>query len=398
MKVLVLGLGKSGLSAAEFLLKRGHSVLGIDKRELSTTFPVICETEPFEIRGFDLLVLSPGIPLSHPICQRAIDHGVEIVGETELALRHLTNPCLGITGTNGKTTVTLLTAHVLNQCGISAKAVGNVGIPLTSFYELPKEVVFVIELSSYQLETLSTRALSAAAILNITPDHLDRYPSFDEYQRAKLNIYDCLKPDAMLYIEQSISKHHFDSDRVRTYTGVDFNDENYTASYLLCSTFGVTHEQFEKCAATFQKPPHRLELVRIAGGISYINDSKGTNIDSVIRAVEAIPQPIHLIAGGVDKGAAYQPWVKAFEGKVKSVLTIGAAAEKIEKELKEVYNVKRCRDLEHAVSEATTNARPGETVLLSPGCSSFDMFKDFEHRGNVFKSLVNSIGGENDHK
>ena len=345
----------------------------------------------------------------------------------ELACRSITQPFIGITGTNGKTTVTLLVEHVLNHCGKAAAALGNVGVPLTSeLTELDESQIIVAELSSYQLETLQTPLIDAGVILNITPDHLDRYGSMEEYAQAKFQIASCMKPGAPLYIEERALKdyeHLLRDPSVLSYgyssgcplytdkTNVYLNGElayplppaqrsiashdveNQMAAFALCHALGVSGDQFLEALKSFKKPPHRIEFVEKIGGVSYYDDSKGTNIDAVIRAVALFPGQVILIAGGVDKGFSYHSWVEAFGGKVKKICAIGQAAEKMERELSEELSVARFATLDEAVHDAFRMAKSGDTVLLSPGCSSFDMFRDYAHRGDEFKRIVRELKG-----
>lgn len=438
--VLVIGLGLSGRSAACFLLKRGAAVWGIDgNRELLTNHPEVLEliktgliakheSDAIDLGQFDFVVVSPGVPPHHPFYAGAQKAGIEIIGEIELACRFLDQPFLAVTGTNGKTTTTLLIAHVLNESGKLASALGNVGVPLTA--ELDSSEfgldghILVVELSSFQLETLKSKVIDAGVILNITPDHLDRYPDMQAYAAAKLRLKDCLKPKGNLYIFEP-TYHEFadllldlkpltygyspgctyytDLQRVYfknaveyflppDYRGLESHDvENMIAAYALCKEMGVTAEQFLKALESFKKPSHRLEFVRFLNDVAYYDDSKGTNIDAVIRAVNSLKGEIILIAGGVDKGAAYTPWIKAFAGKVKCVFAIGQAAFKIKHDLSHSLPVEERPSLEVAVKDATSLAKPGQVVLLSPGCSSFDMFRDYAHRGEEFKRIVNAL-------
>ena len=295
-------------------------------------------SEPVEIEltYIDLLVPSPGVPQNHPLYEAALKSGIEIIGEAELAFRYMQQKAVAITGTNGKTTVTLLVEHILNASGHKAKALGNVGQPLTAYFLNPDpDEIVVAELSSYQLETMSTPVFEAAVLLNITPDHLDRYPSMLEYARAKCRLKLCLKHDAPFFIYaqaaneygQFLNKDfftfgltpasHFWTDRVKSYNRdkVEYilpvgyremgnhESENVLAAWLLVRKFGVTAEQFISAVESFQKPPHRIEFVTAIEGISFFDDSKGTNLDAVIQAVRTMQGPVILIAGGVDKGA-----------------------------------------------------------------------------------------------
>lgn len=431
-RVLILGLGKSGCAAADLLLQLGATVYGHDQdtqrytseslRDLRHKGLLPFEGQTFTLETIDCLVPSPGVPRTDPLYAKALTSGIPIVGEAALAFGFLKeHAILGITGTNGKTTVTLLVAHVLNQCGIPAHALGNVGTALSTQCVLPKEDVIVAELSSFQLETLSAQCLDAAVLLNITPDHLDRYADYLEYAQAKARIFDCVKPNGKKYVENRCFQEFpqlFDKTSVKTYGDnpsctiysdgihlweneeiilqlpvryqgkVGHDLENLMAAYALCRSQGITAVQFFESAENFKKPSHRIEFVSQIKGVSYYDDSKGTNIDAVIRAVESIKGPIILIAGGVDKGFPYNMWAQAFQGKVRHVFAIGQAGPKIKNDLADKLIVELCSSLEEAVLKSSEVAQSGETVLLSPGCSSFDMFRDYAHRGEVFKSIV----------
>lgn len=436
--VLVIGLGLSGRSAVRFLLNRGAHVSGIDgNQELLKSNPEIAILreaglktiqEPIQLQQFDLIVVSPGVPQTHPLYVEARNLGIEVIGEIELACRFLKGTFLGITGTNGKTTVTLLVTHVLNHSGKSARALGNLGVALTSETATEQaEQISVVELSSFQLETLHSRVIDAAVLLNVTPDHLDRYSGMDHYALAKLHIADCLKPGGEFYVEDKcwqefghlfnpvipitaktygyreqcdlstdlqhlISNKKIASMLPSSFRGKVSHDlENLMAAYALCQHVGVTPEQFMEAVKTFKKPAHRIEFVREHKGVSYYDDSKGTNIDAVVRAVDTIQGNIVLIAGGVDKGSAYTPWIAAFADRVKCVCAIGQAAPKIQQDLSQAMPVALCKGLEEAVNYAAQLAQPGDTVLLSPGCSSFDMFRDYSHRGEEFQRIVKQL-------
>lgn len=439
-RVLILGLGLSGQSAARFLLKRGvASLVGVDanqvllNRDRSVASLVEQgmraqhESEPLTISDFDLVVTSPGIPPSHPYYRQAIEKGIEVIGEMELACRNIQNCCLAVTGTNGKTTVTLLTEHVLNCSGKKAKALGNVGIPLTTALdeqEHSTKDIFVIELSSFQLETLKSVFIDAGVLLNITPDHLDRYESMQEYALAKIGMRRNVKPEGKLFIEDRCAKEfqkHFEKNAHFSYgyenncflytdtyhlfqnqqaisplppvlQGKRSHDiENIMASYALCASVGISAEQFFSALSTFKKPSHRIEFVRQWKGLRFYDDSKGTNIDAVIRAVDSFQGKIVLIAGGVDKGAPYTSWIEAFRGKVTAICAIGQAAEKIKADLDPQIPVKQCPGLDKAVEEAVRLVHPDGIILLSPGCSSYDMFRDYAHRGREFQRIVNAL-------
>ena len=440
---IVVGLGKSGLSAAEFLLQKGCSVVGVDDFIDKIKYkPEILRLENLGLRikkeldftdftEKSLVIISPGIPPSHPAIALAKLHHAEILGELELACRHLKKHfCIGITGTNGKTTVTLLIEHILKYNGIKAKAVGNIGLPLTSQLSekgLLDVDVFVVELSSYQLESMTTPVLDIGLLLNITPDHLDRYSSMDAYRMAKFRIAQIVKANGMCYINEQLREEIQKVFRTYPLKFFGFNEQNclYTdgssfhkngyvygsvpnkyklkknhdlenilAAFSICNHFEIKPEDFCQAIESFQKPQHRIEFVRCLEGISYYNDSKGTNVDAVIKAIKSLEGEILLIAGGVDKGFDYFEWLNVFPGKVKGVYVIGEAARKIEMQLKKHVPVKIAEDLDKAVTMARKNASPGNNILLSPGCASYDMFLDYEHRGHEFKRIVNALIGK----
>jgi len=432
-QVIVIGLGISGRSAARFLLNRGASVIGVDQKGLSLRddpdishllmrgMRLLRDNVQIPSSEYDFVVASPGISPRHPLYQAAINAGKEVIGEITLACRSIRQPMIGITGTNGKTTVTLMVAHVLNHCGIPARSLGNIGVPLTAEVDGLKNEVIVAELSSFQLETLNVKVLDAAVLLNITPDHLDRYNSLEEYAKAKFHIYSCLKPDASFYIHEKCWKEYrditsgmnvktfgydstsslwtdkekiFEQQNVATnlpfdYRGAVSHDvENILAAYALCRQMGVQPDAFGQAVGLFRKPPHRIEFVRKRNGVSFFDDSKGTNLDAVMRAVESLNGNVVLIAGGVDKGAAYTPWIESFSGRVRCICAIGEAKEKIQRDVGDHISVKLYASLEEAVHQAAQVAEAGDHILLSPGCASFDMFRDYAHRGNEFKRIV----------
>lgn len=426
-KTLVLGLGVSGRAAAEFLLRQNKEVIGIDgnrslleknedlKRLQSQGLHVQHESEEVNWEEIELLVVSPGVPPHHPIYCGAQEQGIEMTGEAELALPHFRKPLVAVTGTNGKTTVTLLTEHVMKASGIKAKALGNVGDSLCSYLLEPgPEEVFVVELSSYQLETMKTPVFDAAVLLNITPDHLDRYLSMQAYAQAKFRLQFLLKKDIPFFVYRQAAEDFADlitSSHVQTFAVEQQADlsldallwlaeceklkrhdrENALAAWILCQPFGISREQFCHALTTFCKPPHRIEFVSEIDGVHFYDDSKGTNIDAVIQAVKAMQGPVVLIAGGVDKGASYLLWKEPFLGKVKQIIAIGQAAPKIYRELHPYFNVKLTDSLASAVGEAAASAVRGDFVLLSPGCSSYDMFRDYAHRGKEFQDCVQLI-------
>ncbi|HEY5235455.1 MAG TPA: UDP-N-acetylmuramoyl-L-alanine--D-glutamate ligase [Rhabdochlamydiaceae bacterium] len=422
MKTLVIGLGKSGRAAYDLLLQEGHSVVGTDDNaELLKKLGnegVKVDHSP-RVEEFDLVVLSPGVPPTNPLYIKAVELGKEITGEAELALSRLHQPCIAITGTNGKTTVTLLVEHILKSSGLKARALGNVGTPLTSYQGEPQEIM-VVELSSFQLELMKTPVVDIGIILNITPDHLDRYTTMEEYAKAKCRLQDLMKGQGSFWVHQtvvqefgSLLKQNYQTygvdckctswtdkaalksgEKIETILPIRYRSlgehesENVLAAWILCKKFGVSSAPFLAGLETFKKPAHRIEFVATLDGVDYFNDSKGTNIDATIKAVEAMTKDVVLIAGGVDKGSSYEPWKKSFTGKVRQVFAIGQAAAKIAQELRPEFEVEIVATLQEAVECARSRAKNGMSVLLSPGCSSYDMFKDYAHRGDEFKKFV----------
>jgi len=384
MKVCIFGLGVSGRAALEYLQNRGDEVCSLEGDDF------------FDPKGVDLVVISPGVPLSHPWVKTARAHRIPLVGEIDLGLAELkkrNKKVFGITGSNGKTTTTLLTTHLLEHAGKTAVAVGNIGVPVLSQIENEAEF-FVVELSSYQLETVSAQAvLDAAVILNITPNHLDRYPSFEAYQLAKKRIALCLKKEARFYHMQKNGIKF--KEKVETILSLGYRDsrsslylhdlENLAAAYALTD---VTESVLLKAVESFEKPKHRLEWIRTVNGVAFINDSKATSVDAVNKAVESIKAPVVLLCGGVDKGGSFKDWVVPFRNKVIQVFAFGQAARRIQNELAGECSVKLVDSMELGITEAVKIASVGGSVLLSPGCSSFDQFKDYQDRGEKFRQIV----------
>lgn len=439
--VLVMGLGISGRAAAHLLLRQGAKVHGVDRNLAALEqqqhliqlkqqgLIATLESEVDRALNYDFIVVSPGIPSEHPLLTQAYEVGLEVIGEIELGCRLVKNRIVGITGTNGKTTVTLLITHVLNYCGYKAVALGNVGVPFCQEIEtIDPDVIILLELSSYQLETLSQEILDVGVILNITPDHLERYPGMEAYAATKFKMENCLKKKSLLYLEERILdeyphlvKHkevirsygyavqnnlysdlkYVYRERVRLFElpkslqdRKNHDLENLMAAYGVSSVFEqVKPEKFIEAFELFKKPSHRIEFVAERQGVAYYDDSKGTNIDAVIRAVEYLEGPIILIAGGVDKGSPYTPWLRIFKDRVKYICAIGQAASKIQEQLSCQFPVTITKDLDQAVKKAASLAQKGDIVLLSPGCSSFDMFRDYAHRGEVFQKVVRDLGG-----
>lgn len=423
MKALVIGVGVSGKAAISFLLRRGYRVVAVDRQLRGEYEGISIQQDDKEIFPFDfsLVVLSPGVVGSHILCEQARKMGVSVIGEIELGLRFLGNhPALGITGTNGKTTLTLLTSHVLRSVGKASRSLGNVGCALTSAIDdLQEGEVVALELSSYQLETIKESAFVGGVILNITPDHLDRYQTMDNYAKAKLNLFSSLKEGAPLYLHQDIFDEFsslipdksrcfpfgpnlrvhpwMDSEilmlveRLKSMVVLPTGVENLIAGFLLTKLFGVRVDEYLRALETFKRPPHRMETVATIDGVEFCNDSKATNVDSVSFALDTVRKPLILIMGGKSKGSSYKPLIPKMEGRVKEIITIGEAAEEIEEAFKEVIPCFRAETLKAAVSIANKRGVSGDMVLLSPACSSFDQFKNYEDRGDQFRNLIKEL-------
>lgn len=366
MKALVIGLGVSGRSAKAFLEKRGYEVEVYDD--------ALAPKEIEDLSVFSFVVLSPGISKEHPLCKKAKN----LTSEMELGLREVNQPCIGITGTNGKSTVVQLVTHVLNKCGKKAKAVGNVGVPLTSV--APGDEILVIELSSYQLEDLSIRAFDVAACLNIEEDHLDRYPSMEVYTKAKAQIQYCVKERGVLFTHQSIEPSLFPTAQI-------YDGDNTSIAQLICKEFGIGEKEFFEASSSFSKPPHRLEWVTNKKGTDYYNDSKGTNVAAVSFAIKMMQKKVILLLGGQDKNLRFAP-LKAYKKKIARIIAFGEARVKIANELQDVCAIDQVETLQDAVSKAEEIATSENTVLFSPGCTSFDAFRNAEERGEEFRHIV----------
>lgn len=412
--VLVLGLGVSGKASSAFLLSQGHTVTGADKnqaqlKEDERMAPLLEQGmqlvgDEVDLSSYDQLILSPGIPLTHPLVKRAKEREIEVIGEIELGLRYLQNRAIGITGSNGKTTTALLTAHLLKKAGKKVRVVGNIGASLSEYLLKPDlEELLVVELSSFQLETAQTPALEAAAILNLTPNHLNWHPDMESYAKAKMRIQNCLKANGKLFVSNQVEKefghllnHYilFDKETVAPKSELSYirrglpERKNVQAAFAFCAHFGIEQEWCEKQLETFQKPPHRVEWVADLDKVSYFNDSKASNIHAVMHAVSLFEDPLILIVGGVHKGASYSPWIESFQEKVKWVIAFGEASEQMEAELAPFFSFIRVKNLKEAVFAARERALGYDVVLLSPGCSSFDQFQSYEHRGEEFKRIV----------
>jgi UDP-N-acetylmuramoylalanine--D-glutamate ligase len=379
-RVLVLGLARSGQAAVEALERRGVEVVGAD-RELGNDGDVSL------LDGAEVVVKSPGVPREAPLVAEAERRGVPIWSEVELGYRLLQPRLVGITGTNGKTTTAELLGVMLH-----VPVAGNVGRALTGLDgEVEPGTVVVCELSSFQLEDVHELACEVAVLLNLEPDHLDRYASFEDYRDAKLRIFERARVKVVPRglglegIEFSADDPLPAEPRIR---GVH-NRENAAAATTAARALGVPDEQIADALRTFPGVPHRLELVRELNGVRYVNDSKATNVAAALRALAAYDdEPVHLILGGSRKGEDFTPLAAAVGPNVRSVHVIGDTADELARAIPQAE-----RDGDLATALAAVHAQPGDVVLLSPACASYDQFRDFEERGEEFRRLVQNLTG-----
>lgn len=444
--VVIVGLGKSGVAAARLLVARGARVKAFDEGA-SKVAPAGLEGVELHagplpkdfFAGAELVVVSPGVPLARPEIAAARAAGLRIIGEIELAFLARpqgAGPLLAVTGTNGKSTTTALLGELMARQGFRTFVGGNLGVPFASAYQDPSAPPFerhVLELSSFQLEGLTQACFDGAAILNLTPDHLDRYADLEAYGAAKARIFTGQPPTGFAVVNADDTRVTAlaRSARVPVYgftrrpeavpegfaglavglgDGFSFtfgaresfqvtsralrgghNLENAMAAALMAYLGGASTETIQAGLDGFGGLAHRLESVRELEGVEWINDSKATNVDSSLVALRALRGRVWLIAGGKGKGAPYAPLVEAARGKVLGVLTVGADAPLVAEAFRAACAVYDCGTLERAVDTARSLARSGDTVLLSPACASYDQFQHFEHRGDVFKALVRAL-------
>ena len=444
-RVLVVGLGKSGLSAAMFLREQGARVTVSDTRSavaLAKEIPALLEAGIMvesgghgllTFRRQDLIVVSPGVPMDTPEVKQVVAFGLPVIGELELASRYLKGDVVAITGSNGKTTTTTLVGQIFADAGRPTLVGGNIGLPVIDLVkESTAETVSVLEVSSFQLETVEEFHPHIAAVLNITPDHLDRHGSFEKYAAAKTKITEnqtaedflvlnaedkaaqmvALKTKAQIYwfsgrrpIKQGafvhgesilfIPREGAKAEPVMAVSEIHLkgshNVENVLAAVCMARLGKIPAESIRASVAAFKAVEHRLELVKLVNGVEFYNDSKATNVDAAMKAVASFAGGIHLILGGKDKDSDYSLMSELLKERVKIVYTIGSAAEKIERQLHGVVKIVPAETLQAAVKKAAKAATVGDVVLLSPACSSFDQFENYEQRGRVFRQLVNEL-------
>jgi UDP-N-acetylmuramoylalanine--D-glutamate ligase len=442
-RVLVVGLGKSGVASALFLKDRGARVTVSDTKspdQLRDEIPILLdhgitvETGGHgerTFRGQDLIVVSPGVPVDAPPLMQARAAGEPVIGEIELAAQNLLGPIVAITGSNGKTTTTTLAGEILAAGGLPVAVGGNIGTPAISLVEgASRETVIVLEVSSFQLETIQTFRPKVAVILNITPDHLDRHRTFQTYVDAKARIFENQQPGDFAVLNEDDPTCRTLRDRTRAEVfwfsrkqevqngawvrdgKILFRDasgqreimlvneiplkgahnvENVLAGVCAGALMGCEPARIRKAIQEFKAVEHRLEYVATIKGVEYFNDSKATNVDATIKALESFPKNIHLILGGKDKGSDYTVLSDLLRERVKRVYTIGAAAEKIEAQIKGAAEIVHAETLDNAIRRAAAVAQSGDIVLLAPACASFDQFQSYNHRGRVFKEVVHSL-------
>ncbi len=442
-RVLVVGLGKSGVAAAQFLHERGSRVTASDAKaeddlraDIRTLLDlgVAVETGGHGERTFrqqDLIVVSPGVPTDVPQLAQARALGIPVIGEIELASRFVKGHIVAITGSNGKTTTTALAGDVIAWGGYESQVGGNIGTPAISLvHEATDDTYNVLEVSSFQLETIQTFHPEIAVVLNVTPDHLDRHGSFERYLAAKKRIFEnqtasdfavfnaddeqCAamaggvkaqvrwfsrkkEVGAGAFVREGRIVHRDDSGEHEIMAASDVplkgahNLENVLAAVCVGMIIPCEPHRIRSAVKEFKAVEHRLEYVTSINGVAFYNDSKATNVDATIKALESFPGNIHIILGGKDKGSPYTVLNELLRKRAKRVYTIGAAAPKIEKEIAGAAEIVHAETLDNAVRRAFEAASPGDVVLLAPACASFDQFESYEHRGRVFKELVQAL-------
>jgi len=441
-KVLVVGLARTGIATAKFLKAKGSLVTVTEvkpKEEMKEAVQALKgmdistewgghQTETFLKQ--DIIVVSPGVDLNIEPIQKAIKHGVRVVSEIELAYHFIHAPIIAVTGTNGKTTTTLLVGEMLKEDGRKVGVGGNVGEPLILFADgKDRWEVLVVEISSFQLEAIEDFRPRISVLLNITEDHLDRYPRYDDYIEAKVRIFanqnsgdlavlnrddpivmqfrEKVKAKKVLFsLKEKLGEGAFSNGQTiflrlgekgeeysiaKTPLEGIHNVENMMAALTTARIFGCSKKSIQTVLDRFKGLEHRLEFVREIKGVRFYNDSKGTNVGSVVKSLQSFSEPVTLIAGGKDKNGDLSPLEALIQKRVKHLILIGEAKERMNRELGGLTDTVMAKTMEKAVLLAHQKAKAGEVVLLSPACSSFDMFKDYKERGKVFKEAVKRL-------
>jgi UDP-N-acetylmuramoylalanine--D-glutamate ligase len=428
-RALVVGLARSGRAAAALLARLGWEVVAVDAapveaEELAGAGVEVRAPWDAAVPGVDLVVKSPGVPAEAEPVAAARARGVPVWSEVELAARHLPNPLIGVTGTNGKTTTTELTAHLLREASLGARACGNQGTPLSGLVgAVEPDEWLVVECSSFQLEDAHELHPRGAVLLNLAPDHLDRHASADAYAAAKLRLFQAQEPGDLAIVPEGLHPpggarkgrlsqggpgpgvvawgegglHLADAGLVARWDDLPLrgrhNRENQMAAAALAAHAGAPVAALAAGLAGFPGVPHRLEVVGDAGGVRFVNDSKATNPEAAVAALDAYPARVHLIAGGRAKGTPFGDLAAAARGGVVRAYLVGEAAPDLAAAMRDA-GVPHEVDgtLERAVASAAARARPGDTVLLAPACASFDQFEDFEDRGAAFRAASRAAG------
>lgn len=443
-KALVVGFRRTGVAAAKFLVEKGAAVTVTDSAHPEEFAKKKAELEEFEIKfvlgehhledftGADLVVVSPGAPLSIEPIEKAARAGVEVIGEIELAARFIHLPIIAVTGTNGKSTVTELTGKMLIDSGKRAFIGGNIGNPLINLVNRQDEFdIAVVEVSSFQLEAIKTFHPKVGVLLNISPDHLDRYPDLESYIKAKALIWKNMTSDDWCVLNAAdetvmsaakgcgcrkvlfaleagpesenrasfrdnnlslkINHKAYEIPASNMKIAGRHNLENALASAATALLSGADANGVTKALESFPGLSHRIQFVMEIGGVKYYDDSKGTNVGAVIKAIQSFEEPLILIAGGLDKGGDFRIMRDAVSEKVRAMVLIGEASEKIEMALGDLVKCERAKNMKEAVKKASELAGKGDVVLLSPGCASFDMFRDYAHRGDAFQEAVKEL-------
>ncbi len=439
-KVIVVGMGKSGLSAATLLSQEGADITVIDDQERTppASLPASIQFklgnwQENDLLTSNLIVISPGFPISKLPLSRLAEKNIPVMSEIELAASRIKAPIIGITGTNGKSTTTTLVGHILKDWGLNVFVGGNLGLPLSEAVSSKWDFV-VAELSSFQLETITHFRPRIGALLNITPDHLDRYPDFTAYQQTKQRIFENQKAEdhAIYNLDDPLT---LPSNRQSTLVGFSKNKlidkgvflnngmiestiwgeaetvcplnelqpgpavhiENFLAATAITQICGCATEGIAKTLRAFKGLPHRMELIRSVNGVQYLNDSKGTNAGALMQSLQRLTAPVVLIAGGRDKSADFTPLRSIMRQKVKHLILVGEAGEVMAQCFSELPSIRvvdtkdGMKSIQEAVKLASDAAKPGDTVLLSPGCASFDQFQNYEERGDTFKKVVQQL-------
>jgi len=436
-RTLIVGMKRSGMAMAELLARHGAMVLATDVKPLDQLgdaqdvlarlhIPFVQQT-PEVFEGCDPIVLSPDVPADLPPLEEARKRGAKVIGEVELAAPFLKGRNIGITGSNGKTTTTSLIGHILRESGVPVQVGGNIGVPVTAMIDSGRADGWnVLELSSFQLETIVDFRAHIALALNVTQNHLDRHHTFETYAAAKGRLFETQQagdfailnaddPVCVAYADRTAATPQWFSSRRKVSPGASLcsgklvldgkllmssgevpirgrhNLENVLAAAIATARVGVEPERIAAAVHTFKAVEHRLEFVRQVSGMDFYNDSKATSVDATLKALDAFPGGLWVILGGKDKGLDYAALREPLAAKAHAALLIGAAASKIAGELQGALPLLDLQTLDAAIAYAYRHGKPGDTVLLAPACASFDQFKSFEHRGEVFKQTVNRL-------